>query len=409
MVVMEKKGDIRITSATIHSGDTCRLVYEIEKQDKKFALYYEVDRPYGGYFCDVADGVVVTFLSYAMRGGYDIVSEVPVSEKLYYQITEHLVPHFLAATPDAYETRIICDTVNPRYAPSEVAMAMSCGLDSLASYYKSIEDGKRSAYKVSLLTFFQNGAHHMGTIGHDEREPVVFEEQLSHVKQFCEKINVPLLAVRSNLDAVLSELFWNDSYQNTHSFRNAGFVLLFQKLIKTYFYGAAYTAVDFDASLKKGDSAKFDIFLFPNVSTANTDIYVTESAMTRIEKILYLDRYPEVYDALLVCYKGAKNCGTCVKCSRTLVELDFAGVLDKYEKCFDLPSYKKRRKEFVIRTFIKKDRGATYRDIYTYSKKEKLGIPASWYAISYVGSIVRNAVEFSNRCLKRLARLKKDK
>jgi len=396
---MEKKGDIRIKSVNICNSDTCRLTYCIEKQNKTFELYYEVDPAYGQYFCELADSPVVTLLSYAMRGGYDIVSEVPVSEKLYYQYSEHLVPQFLAATSDVYQTKLICDVVKPSYESTEVAMAMSCGLDSLASYYKSIEDEKSSSYKVSLLTFFQNGAHHMGTIGHDEREPAVFEEQLSHVAQFCEKINMPLLAVRSNLDAVLSELFWKDSYQMTHSFRNAGFVLLFQKLIKTYFYGAAYTAVDFDASLRNGDSAKFDIFLFPNVSTANTDIYVTESAMTRIEKIQFLDQYPEIYDALLVCYKGAKNCGVCVKCRRTLIELDFAGVLDKYEKSFDLIGYNKRRKEFIIRTFMKKDRGTIYHDIYTYSKKEKVDIPASWYTLATLGRGLRNAIEFKDKCL----------
>ena len=401
MTDMEKNGEIRIKSVNITGGDTCRLTYCIEKENKTFELYYEVDPAYGQYFCELADCPVVTFLSYAMRGGYDIVSDVPVSERLYYQYTEHLIPQFLAATPDVYPTKLTCDIVNPNYEPTEVAMAMSCGLDSLTSFYKSFEEEKLSGYKVSLLTFFQNGAHHMGTIGHDEREPAVFEEQLAHIKAFCEKINFPLLAVRSNLDAVLSDLFWKDSYQSTHSFRNAGFVLLFQKLIKTYFYGAGYNATEFDVSLRNGDSAKFDIFLFSNVSTANTTIYVTESKLTRIEKILYLDQFPEVRDSLLVCYKGAKNCGTCAKCRRTLVELDCAGVLDKYGERFDLQAYQKRRREFMIRCLMKKNDNPVYKDIYDYTKKEKLGIPASWYALSVLAGVVYNAVLFYNAHFKK--------
>ena len=68
---MKKTGDIKIKSVNFQDGNHCRLVYCIEKDSTEFELYYEVDSEYGKYFCyDIADGVVVSILSFAMRGGY---------------------------------------------------------------------------------------------------------------------------------------------------------------------------------------------------------------------------------------------------------------------------------------------------------------------------------------------------
>ena len=386
---MNKIGEIVIKSANVIKSeiiDRTRLVYSIENNKQCYELYYEVDNEYAQYLCsEIADGVVISILSYAMRGGYDIISDIPISEELYYQINEQLIPQFVAASKDVYRTQLISSVVCSKYNPRETAMAMSCGVDSLTSFYQSTRSNELSAYKVSMLTFFENGAHHLGTIGHDERENEVFEAQLVHVQKFCEKINFPLLVVRSNLDKVLSELFWKDSYQSTHSFRNAGFVLLFQKLINKYYYGATYDISQFNGSLNCGDCAHFDSFLFPNVSTKCTMIYVTASTLSRIEKLQYLKQFPEVHESILVCYNGGDNCGKCYKCMRTLVELDFAGLLNTFQESFDIQDYKLHRNEYLFQIYKKRKRNHLYNDICKYAKSHKIDIPIS---IRFLGSFI---------------------
>lgn len=373
----EKIGNIYILSSDIVSdGMRTRLTYSIRKDNARYELYYETDSSFGQYFChEIADGVLVSILSYAMRGGYDIISEVPVSEDLYYQIVYQMIPNFCACDDRTYATKITCAHIEVPYTPKETAMAMSCGLDSLTSFYKSITDTDLPSYRVSLLTFFENGAHHSGTIGHSEKEPAIFDAQLEHVQKYCAKIGYPLLVVRSNLDEILSEVFWNDSFSNTHSFRNAGFVLLFQKLIKMYYYGAAYTNKQFDGSLFCGESAHFDHYLFSVVSTDYTKIFATFPEMNRMEKIKYLKAFDDVHDELLVCYRQGENCGRCYKCVRTLVELDFAHELDTFQRCFDLADYEKNKKKYLLRIYSKRKRDESYRELIEYGEQHHEAVP----------------------------------
>jgi len=378
---MDKQGEIRICSSDIvdEVEGRSKIVFKIEKDKEIYELHYEVDNKYKGFACaELADCVVVSFLSYAMRGGYDIISDIPISEKLYYQMRNCLIPQFFAATKNAYNTKLICQYVDVDYNPCKVAMAMSCGLDSLTSYYQSISDDAMKSYSVNMFTFFQNGAHHSGNLGRNSKESEIFESQLKRVERFCEKVDVPLLVVRSNINDLLGRLFWDDSYQNTHSFRNAGFVLLFQKLIKVYYYAGVYDICEFDGSLRSGDAAHFDHFLFPNVSTQNISFYVTNSVMTRIEKIQYLRQFPETYDSLLVCYNSGNNCGICLKCKRTLVELDFADALDCFGSSFEIQNYMLNRKKYILWAFMKKNRDVLCGSIYQYAKDNKLDIPKSW-------------------------------
>lgn len=53
----------------------------------------------------------------------------------------------------------------------------------------------------------------------------------------------------------------------------------------------------------------------------------------------------------------------------------------------------------MILTFVKADRSLVYKDIYDYSKKQKVNIPASWYTLATLGRGLRNVIEFKNKCV----------
>ena len=56
-------------------------------------IWYKTDAEYNEYFCmDRNDGVVVNLLTYAMEKQYNIKSNLPITERLKYQLSEYLIP-----------------------------------------------------------------------------------------------------------------------------------------------------------------------------------------------------------------------------------------------------------------------------------------------------------------------------
>ena len=94
--------------------------------------------------------------------------------------------------------------------------------------------------------------------------------------------------------------------------------------------------------------------------------------------------YAIAHQNLQVCTREGKNCGTCAKCSRTLVELDALDALADFKNVFDLSKYNKTRTlqiGYAIANFKKQ----YYCDSFPVLKRKKK-IPAlSWvYAMGFV-------------------------
>ena len=85
-----------------------------------------------------------------------------------------------------------------------------------------------------------------------------------------------------------------------------------------------------------------------------------------------------------MCTREGKNCGTCAKCARTLVELDALNVLPNFSNVFDLLKYKKTR-TMQIGYAIANRRKPYYKDSYPALKNLKKIPVLSWvYAIGFV-------------------------
>lgn len=319
------------------SGIVLKYTISVEKQQASLWFRFPVGSA-ESISDEVADGVLVMLLPFALRGGYNIESALPISERLWFQLTQQLIPQFCAASSETWPVEIKAPLIMPSYHPDQVATAMSCGVDSFTTFFQYTRDMPEEPWKINLLTFFENGAHHNGTIGHSNREGSIYQAQLEHVQRFCESIHYPLLSVSSNLDEFLCEVFWKDSYHQTHTFRNAGFVLLLQKRIRAYYYAGARDISCFSVSLWD-DTELYEKWLLPNLSTDCTHFFSVTTSMNRIEKTRYISQFPETYDNLLVCYAGGKNCGKCTKCVRLLLTLDYLGLLGQYKNSVPLELY----------------------------------------------------------------------
>lgn len=71
----------------------CRLSAVIESDHFSKALYYEVDKKYEDALCtERGDAYLLGLFNFAMCNEYDMEFEVPVSQRLYYQLMNKYIP-----------------------------------------------------------------------------------------------------------------------------------------------------------------------------------------------------------------------------------------------------------------------------------------------------------------------------
>lgn len=361
--------------------DKSRLNISISIDDEAAdILWYEVDKKWKKYVNDDRiDAVVVSLLLFAIRGKFTrIRSKFPISEKLKYQLTYHLIPQIVEFEGKENATEVILDmpTTNKVYEKTIIAngTGFSRGVDSFATLY---EYGKNSAvnddYKVNFLNVYNVGAFHGLDSGkrsyHLSRE--LYKEQMEDTVRFADEYGYNVLVVDSNLAMFIRSHFNSVDYgllrkfQNSATERNIGTTLLFQKLFSRFYYASGHTLKEFKLSLDES-SALWEQYAVQFFSTENINFYISNRNWTRMEKVRHIAELPEAYDNLQVCLVSSKNCGTCMKCKRTLMNLDVLGedVLDRFKNSFDIVQYKKENREKYFESlWEEKDEDAYAKDI----------------------------------------------
>ena len=338
-------------------------------------LWFSFDEKYTDYICyEVCDPVVLVLLQYCLKGGYDIESDVPMTDRLYYEIISQYIPQMLLMNPSAHRFELRVKTICPDWKPTAVATAMSCGIDSLTTFYEYTGDSYPEGFRLTHLTFYEQGAHHGGGGLTWKEQDKIYLAQLKKVKSFCEQANVELIDVRSNLVDFFQTLLWHEQYDHTHTYRNMAITLLLQKLIRVYYYASTYNLDEFNCSLDT-DAAHCEKWLLPTLSTSYTSFFSANSSLNRMEKIRFLADKPETYDHVLVCYKEGNNCGTCMKCWRTMLGMELCGVLDLYRGSFDVDEFRDHYDYYVTQMLLMRRSEPLMQEIYDYMTGHEIEIP----------------------------------
>jgi len=360
-----------------NSGEITKAVFSIKNgvTNETHDLIYEFEREYEEHFTeDRADGVLVSMLHWLAVNHYDVRLEQPVSEHLYYQIIEHLLPAWDS------KIKIHCKTTNVYYPPGKhVATGMSCGVDSITTHH--LHHASPPPYRLSMLTFFGAGA----IWGSWSRQTELFKEELANSKRFAEAVGVPLFVVNSNMDAIFDE-----KHLVSHTFRNCGVVLLFQKMFHVYFYSSTVPFELFSVDIN-GDAGHYELFTLPLLSLPNIKFFSSGASLSRIEKTRRIKDSELAQKFLNVCVYSSHNCGDCFKCIRTLATLDSMDRLDEFSEVFDIEKYRKKRAK-VIGTHIllgkfRPDFADFAHEIYIDLKSNKK-IPASSYMWAFLRLVV---------------------
>lgn len=294
---------------------------------------------------DRCDAAVVAMLPMAMVQGYDAIqSDMPISEELYYNLTYQVIPQLRLAGARAKELTIEAPRTGKEFGASGVGTGMSLGIDSFATYAEYAKPIDVPNYRITHFTYFRVGAHHGRDLelGRSElSNQELFDGQLARVREFSQEYGYVLLVLDSNLGSFLTKAFEKNAFRRNHTYRNVAAALMLQNTLGTYFYSSAFNLDLFQFSLST-DSAAYEKWLLPYLSTGSIRFLNSNRAWSRIEKTRLVSQIPESYKYLTVCLLDIKNCGKCTKCRKTLMALDALGddVLDRYASSFNLDEYR---------------------------------------------------------------------
>lgn len=307
---------------------------------------------------DRIDAAVIALLRFAIKKGADIVSDVPISEELAYNIHGRIdslcnangLRHIEITVPTI--ANISSDRKNI------VATGISCGVDSLYTVSQHLH---RDQHSLTHLAFFDVGAHLTKKLAEQRRELAV---------NFSKEIGLPLITIDSNLPDILNELDYYNHVLN-HTYMMASLIASMQGGIKYYYYSSTYSLFDFGLSIDD-DCAHHDLLLTDIFSYAGTRIISVGSELNRIDKVKEISKFPLSYKYLNVCIADIHNDGVCFKCIRTLLELDAIGAIDNYSAVFDVDSYKRNRKYYLYRLYYRAKfaKDILMAEVYPYFEKE---------------------------------------
>jgi len=316
---------------------------------RKIEIFFEVPKEYGEYLvAERCDPFVVLFLHMAVSRGYDIVSSVPMSSDLYYNISEHLLP-ILNKNSD-FSARLEVPVAAPPEAGFAVGTGMSCGVDALSTVRKYVGHPDEDLCLTHLCINNVGAFNHMYSgVGIEKAREAAYKR----AREASETVGLPLIETNSNIREVFPQ-----NHLHTHSFTSIFVVLCLSKLWKTYHY--ASSGIDSVSSIdmkdwNNKDSATYELLLFRYLSTRRLMIFTSEEVDSRLDKLSSLCDYSVAKRYLYSCTSSDINCGVCDKCIRNLTGLDCLGRLDEFSSVYDLKRYRRIRDYFLTYVYSHRD------------------------------------------------------
>lgn len=344
---------------------TARLCSDLYLDHKPvYTMWFEVDEKYAQYLCEErSDAFVVVLLLYAMEHGLDIVWEEKLSEKLYYQLTEYLIPCISSNIPKYNKIRLQGPVSNePLHCAGAVGTALSGGVDSFYTLIRHLDRGPN--YSITHFCFFNEGS--CGEFG-GENARSMYHERIAWIRDVALRLGKDMVLVDGNANEFLQQ-----RHQPTYTFRTLSNVLALQKLFGIYYMASSYPFAKFRFSEK--DAGWYDLLTAHCLSTETISFYISGGETTRQGKIAAIADYPLTYDRLNVCDVHATNCGKCEKCRRTMTGLYSMDKLDLYGNVFDLKQFQTDRRKYVQEACIRR-KEAFWDEIYdTLRSKGKITV-----------------------------------
>lgn len=350
-----------------HEDGQARLCADITLNGRGNTLWFGVDEAQCDYLCTQrSDAFVMALLPTAMRGGYSIACETPMSERLHYQLENYLIPA-LCAAGDIYHPVSIRAPLTAAHLQNKkgVGTGFSGGVDSL---YSIMTHGKDSDYPLTHLALFNVGVFE----GPGYRES--FRKSCTNAMAFAAQMGLELVCLDSNISQVLPERFLD-----VYSFRNLAGAMALQGLFSQYLLSSGHDVANFYFDLH--NSATYDLLTVSCAQTESLAVYLSGSQVRRAQKLAALSEWEPAHRWLHPCVYGnvgTKNCGHCKKCARDMTTLYALGTLGRFEAVFDVQAYRKSMPQRI--GFVLANRGNhLYDETLALLEKNGIAIPPAAY------------------------------
>jgi hypothetical protein len=312
----------------VDAGDVCQLQAHVASDRDvadgdwvpPFTLWFRFPawcRPF--LRADNGDPFLAALLVPAMMSGERLVIPAPVSPRLLRSLGD------IQEIYHSFDTRLhrIDVETTPRVLPEETiaptasGLFFSLGVDSFYSLLKNQRDHPDDAETVRYLIMI-----HGFDVSHDDWDERFSPRMLASGMRVAEETGKTLLPVTTNLRPITRRLSrWNLS----HGSALASIALALDGLFGQVLIAAGTT---YDQLYPWGSHPVLD----PRWSTERLTVVHDGCESGRIEKVRFLASTPLVLETLKVC--PYYNCGRCIKCLPTIIDLLQAGVLDQ---CTTLP------------------------------------------------------------------------
>ncbi len=301
---------------------------------------------------DRIDSVIMGLILFAIKRGYDFKSDIPISESLYYNLTNQFIDT-IAAPNELHHPRIIAPIVpDIGVTGNIVATGISCGVDSLYTIYTHANMVPAN-YKLNHLVFLNVGSHHSGK--EQKNSQKLFLGRRDLCRNFSTEANLPLIEIGSDIYALFDKYDDGYSHVEEHTYMALFCMLLIQRGLRVYYYSSGLLYSDFNCKYnpdKTFDAALYDLLILQCASVGNTKFISAGGNVTRTEKLKSICNYTLAHKYLNVCVIEVNNCGKCFKCIRTMLELDAIGKLHLFKKAFDVNAYMSNRNYYLELLYI---------------------------------------------------------
>ena len=301
-------------------------------------IFYEIDSYYEKYIdLDNVNSFLIAILPYCMMKAkkHDeqiiVKSDCCISKILKFQLQRYLIP-ILAQNISYYscDIEIQINGVEMVYPDSNgVATGVSGGVDSS---YSILRNMKNQDYPLTHLLLGNIGIYGGGF---NSKAEMVLEQRCERI---AGAVGLPLVKIRSNACVDI----YKKAFAPIVPFVFVSIVFSLPKLFKVYFFSSGYAVKDFHFA--DDDAAGYEIFTLSQLRTENTSFYSSGSELTRLQKERYIAGEKFVQENLQVCLNVTENgcnCNRCAKCTRTMAELETLGMLDNFNRVFDVNDFKK--------------------------------------------------------------------
>lgn len=335
--------------------NSCRLVTHIEELGKPYDLFFEVDLSYAPFLVtETADAMVYLVLMYALRNGYDIISDIPVTSEFMHNIKEILIPSLMLGDDTLHQINIVAPLVDIDFNGQAVGTAVSCGVDSFYTIKQYLKPEYRRMKLTHLfitscsIDLWQSNAKDLDE--YKKHFSVLFERY----GKVAHELNLPLVVGYSNYMEYMYNVKRIRYHLSVHHYITMANILCLRKLWRIYYFSSADPFTMFTlANNSKSSTVKHELLSMHVLTIPGFYCYSAGGSTDRETKTIALADFDVATRYLHPCFwaKAQKNCSnpSCSKCIRALLALDLHDKLPAFTQVFDIDKYTKNKIKYFTR------------------------------------------------------------